>query len=137
MNMIDMHIHAYNREINREALLAALESAGIGGCCVYSTRPEEASRLEGIPFDRRLAEALAWAEGYEDRIFPVLWIHPFEADILSKVRLAAEAGIAAFKIICTDFYVSDPRCLEVVREIARLGKPVIFHSGILWDGQVS
>lgn len=137
MKMIDMHIHAYNRVTNQEQLLAGLAQAGIESCCVYSTRPVEASKMEGIPFEQRLTEALGWAKGYEDRIFPVLWIHPFEEDILNKVHIAAEAGIAAFKIICTNFYVSDPRCLEVVREIASLGKPVIFHSGILWDGQVS
>ena len=137
MKKIDMHIHAYNRQTNQEQLLSALGQAGIDGCCVFSTRPVEASSVEGIPFEQRLAEALGWAMGYEDRIFPVLWIHPFEEDILNKVHIAAQAGIAAFKIICTNFYVSDPRCLEVVREIARLGKPVIFHSGILWDGQVS
>ena len=98
MKMIDMHIHAYNREINREDLLSSLKSANIDGCCVFSTRPVEASSLEGLPFEQRLSEALNWARGYEDRIFPVLWIHPFEEDILSKVHLAAQAGIAAFKI---------------------------------------
>lgn len=137
MKMIDMHIHAYNREVNPEALLASLVEAGMDSCCVYSTRPVEANPSVGIPFRQRLDEVLSWSKGHEDRIFPVLWIHPFEEDILNKVHLAVREGIAAFKIICTDFYVSDPRCLEVVREIARLGKPVIFHTGILWDGQVS
>lgn len=137
MKKIDMHIHAYNREVNPETLLGNLESAGLSGCCVFSTRPDNAYPEEGIPFEQRLEEVLSWSRGYEDRIFPVLWIHPFEDNIMEKVRLAVESGVAAFKIICSDFYVSDPRCLEVLREIARLGKPVIFHTGILWDGKVS
>ncbi|MBR5140515.1 MAG: DUF5596 domain-containing protein, partial [Clostridia bacterium] len=46
-------------------------------------------------------------------------------------------GVAAFKMICQDYYVYDEPSMTVLKEIARLGKPVIFHTGILWDGAVS
>jgi len=138
MKIYDMHVHAFNRPINAEELFAAMEGAGVYGCCVFSNWPKEANPKEGTSFEDRLTEVLSVSKGHEDRIFPVLWIHPFEENILEKVRFAVESGIAAFKMICTDFYVYEDRCLAVLKEIASLGKPVIFHSGILWgDGEPS
>ena len=43
----------------------------------------------------------------------------------------------AFKVICANFYVYEEKSLELIREIAKLNKPIMFHTGILWDGLVS
>ncbi len=137
MKLYDMHIHAFHTEVNPERLLREMEAAGIYGGCVFSNWPLRANAALGTDFKTRLDEVLSWTKGYEDRLFPVLWIHPYEENIIENVHLAVEAGISAFKIICTDFYVYEEKCLAVLREIASLGKPVFFHSGILWDGQVS
>ncbi len=137
MQIFDMHIHAKGHKPNPEALLAEMEKAGVFGGCVFSTHPKENMMPGGLSFDERLEEVLEWSRGYEDRIFPVLWIHPHEADITEKVRRAAEAGIAGFKMICSNYYVYEDKCTELLSEIARLGKPVFFHTGILWDGEVS
>jgi predicted TIM-barrel fold metal-dependent hydrolase len=45
--------------------------------------------------------------------------------------------IDGFKIICTHFYPGDERVLEFARFCAENGKPIFFHSGILYDGKVS
>lgn len=137
MKIYDAHMHSYNVNIEPETLLASLEKAGVEGCCVFSNRPVEATKEIGTPFESRLAEVLKWSKGYEDRIIPVLWIHPYEENIIEKIHIAVDAGVAAFKIICTDFYIYEDKPMEVMREIARLGKPVFFHSGCLWDGNVS
>ena len=137
MKMFDMHIHAVNKEVDPKGLLENLEKAGLYGCCVFSTKPKENVPEVGISFEERLDEVLSWSKGYEDRIFPVLWIHPYEENIIQKVHIAVEKGIAGFKMACTNFYVYEEKCLEVLQEIANLNKPVIFHTGILWDGQVS
>lgn len=134
MELFDMHIHSFNDGTDPKILLRKMEEAGIYGGCVFSNRPDR-EHITGTSFDERLNEVLSITKGYEDRLFPVLWIHPFEDDIFKKLQIAADSGIAAFKIICNDFYASDPRCLEVLKEIARLNKPVIFHTGILWDGR--
>jgi len=137
MKVYDMHIHAWNTAPDPELLLARMEETGVYGGCVFSNWPEEANAAAGTPFEVRLNEVLSWTKGHEDRLFPVLWIHPYEENIIEKLHIAVSRGICAFKIICTDFHVSEERCLAVLREIASLDKPVFFHSGILWDGTVS
>ncbi len=137
MKIFDMHIHSFNFPPNGSALISEMEAAGVYGGCVFSNWPEEANPTKGTPFDARLEEVLAWTRGYEDRLFPVLWVHPYEDDIINKIHTAVDAGVAAFKMICTDYYVYEERSMALLREIAKTGRPVIFHTGILWDGAVS
>lgn len=137
MRIYDMHIHSFNMKPDPDALIAGMEKAGVYGGCVFSNWPDKFNPTVGTSFDERLNETLDWCRGYEDRLFPVLWVHPYEENIIENVRRAADAGIAAFKIICGDFYVYEEQCLRLLEEIASLDRPVIFHSGILWDGGVS
>lgn len=137
MKIIDMHIHALNTKPNPEYLIQKLDASGIYGACVFSNWPHRANSKLGTSFEERLEEVLNWTKGYEERLFPVLWIHPYEDNIIDNIHKAADAGVVAFKIICTDFYVYEEQCITVLKEIASLNKPVIFHTGILWDGQVS
>ena len=141
MKIFDMHIHAEGTLPCPKNLLGNMAKAGVFGGCVFSSPPYEqgmeASDLGGMDFEDRLAEVLSWCKGYEDRLFPVLWVHPEEKDILSKVEIAARAGIVAFKMICADYYVYEEKPMALLRKIAALDKPVIFHSGILWDGKAS
>lgn len=137
MKIFDMHIHALNTKPNPEYLIRKLDDAGVYGACVFSNWPKRANAALGTSFEERLEEVLNWTNGYEERLFPVLWIHPYEDNVIENIHKAVEKGVVAFKIICTDFYVYEEECLAVLKEIAALNKPVIFHTGILWDGQVS
>ena len=141
MRIFDMHIHdVYNSNRDPARLIADMEKAGIYGGCVLSAPPKEQNCLvlgEGLDFEERLSSIIEWTKGYEDRIFPVLWIHPKEKNIIKKLQVAVDAGIVAFKMICNDYHVYEEAPMAMLREIARLGVPVIFHSGILWDGCVS
>lgn len=139
MKIFDMHIHCKNTAPCPEKLISAMSEAGIYGGCVFSSPPKE-QEYEGLgvlDFDERIEQVLSLTKGYEDRIFPVMWIHPYEENIIDKVKEAVKRGIVAFKMICTNYYVSDERSMALLREIASLGVPVIFHTGILWDGNVS
>ena len=137
MKIFDMHVHAKNTEAEPKRLLSQLEKAGVWGCSVISNRPKEMSPEVGSDFDVRLNEILGWTRGYEDRLVPILWVHPFEEDILKKIETATKAGVAAFKVICNNFYVGDNKSMDMLEKIASTGKPVMFHSGILWDGAPS
>ncbi len=141
MKIFDMHIHASNTVPSPKDILLKMEKAGICGGCIFSNKPyinKPGTIFEdGTSFDERLNEVLEWTKGYEDRLFPVIWIHPEEENIIANIHKAAQAGICGFKIICNDFYVYEEKCMKVLHEIASLNKPVFFHSGILWDKGVS
>ena len=142
MKIIDMHIHGKNTPVNPDCLIENFSKAGVWGGCVFSAPPKEQQILAGYvgggsTYEERLAEALGWTRGYEDRVFPVMYIHPYEENIFEEIRDAVKNGIVAFKMSCTDYYIYEERPMQVLREIAKLGVPVIFHTGILWDGKVS
>ncbi|MBQ7780322.1 MAG: amidohydrolase family protein [Clostridia bacterium] len=139
MKIFDMHIHCKNTSPCPEKLIESMKKAGVYGGCVFSSPPKE-QEYEGLgvlSFDERIEQVLSWTKGYEGRIFPVMWIHPFEENIVEKVHEAVKRGIVAFKMICTNYYVHDESSMALLREIAKLDVPVIFHTGILWDGNVS
>lgn len=143
MKIFDMHIHARNTEANPEALLNNMQKAGVWGGCIFSNRPELSGAREGMvyangtSFEKRLKEVMEWTKGYEDRLFPILWIHPDEENIIENIHKAVETGIAGFKMICNEYYVYEEKSMKILREIAKLQKPVFFHSGILWGGEVA
>ena len=137
MKIYDMHVHALNTEPHPEQLLAQMEAVGVYGSTVFSNWPKESSPQTGTSFDERLKEVFAWTKDYRDRLFPVMFIHPYEENIMENIHKAVDQGIMAFKIICTNFYVYEDQSMRVIEEIASLKKPIFFHSGILWDGSVS
>ncbi|MBQ3038332.1 MAG: amidohydrolase family protein [Clostridia bacterium] len=137
MKIFDMHIHALNTEPDPDGIIEKMDKAGVFGGCIFSNWPERYNQDIGTSFDERLNEVMAWCRGYEDRLFPVMWIHPYEKNIIENIHKAVNKGICGFKIICADFYVYEEECMKVLREIASLNKPVFFHSGILWDAKVS
>jgi hypothetical protein len=110
-----MHIHSFNRQANVPEMLSSMERAGVYGGCVFSNWPKEANAAVGTSFEERLNEVLEISGASNGRIFPVLWIHPYEENIIQKVRIAKDAGVRAFKIICTDFYVYEPPVLNLLR----------------------
>lgn len=126
-----MHIHNFGGTPDPKSLLDKMNKAGVFGGCVFSDWPQNAD------FDTRLKDVLAWTAGYPDRLFPVMWIHPYEENIFENIKKAVDSGIAAFKMICTDYYIYEDQPMQLLKEIAKLKKPVFFHSGILWDGEVS
>lgn len=134
MKIVDMHTHLGFTDKN-EDILSRLDEAGIYGCCAFSSPPKETGKKNGKSFDERLSEVLRFTSAAPERLFPVLWIHPYEENIIEKIDTAVENGIAAFKMICSNYNVDDDKSLKLLEYIAYTGKPVIFHTGILWDGQ--
>jgi len=142
MKILDCHTHITGEIPNGADILKEMEKAGVYGGCVFSYPPSEFSKkYRGktvvMPIEQRIEDVIKVTKGYEDRLFPVLWVHPDEKDITNKVQIAADMGITGFKMICSNFYVYEEKSIELLKAIAKTGKPVFFHSGILWDGQVS
>lgn len=127
MKILDMHIHSTTDRPDPAGMLSNMEQAGVWGGTVFSPEPKNCG------YEQRMQLLSQWCEGYEDRLFPVLWIHPYEPDAIAKAKDAAQRGVAAFKMICDSYYVYERESMTLVESIAQLGKPVIFHSGILWE----
>lgn len=132
MKIFDVHLHTDCSNPDVELLLKRMEEAGVWGGCIFSQRPDYDYPKTGLDFEGRVTQVLKWTKDYPDRLFPALWIHPYEENAVEKVKIAADRGIAAFKMMCTTYYPGEEQCLEVLRAIAKTGKPVFFHSGILY-----
>ena len=138
MKVFDVHTHR-STALDGDQLLRQMGEAGVCGGCVFSQEPTCYPSLGGEPHDgrTRLDQVLRACEGHRDRLFPVLWIHPDEPDTLELIDEAARRGIAAFKCICNSFFVGEARSIAMLEAVARTGKPIFFHSGILWDDSSS
>ena len=137
MYILDSHIHfgdgdpvngSYKEQ--QKKYLSELAAAGVSGSQIMSKDPRLAKELgcEG-----RLRELMEFCDG-ADNLYPFYWIDPMEDDFLEQIDKAYNAGVDGFKIICSGFYPGDENVLAACTKIAELGKPVLFHSGILWDG---
>lgn len=131
--MFDGHIHIDNPEADRGHFARSLHAAGFEGALLISPAP--ASFPNSVkPSDwRNHLECLEKWSMISDKLFPFFWIDPLEDDAEKQVESASETAVG-FKVICNRFYPSDERALKIYRQIAALGKPILFHSGILYDG---
>ena len=120
---------------DRSSFLMNLKKAGVDGGIIISLPPVSFSQ-KASSFEKRLDNLFFWT-GSIPNLYPFYWIDPMEDNALKQVETAVERGIKGFKIICDSYYVYDKRVLKTVRAAARLNKPVLFHSGILWDGKNS
>ena len=78
-------------------------------------------------------ECIAWASA-SPTIYPFYYINPAAPDAIDLVDMAVEKGFYGFKVIRGDGYPCDEKTIPVYRRIAKHGKPLTFHTGILWDG---
>ena len=134
--ILDGHVHVREMGGDPAALLESMSNAGVDGGILISFIPPCFSKRDYDDSAERLDDVMRWAEGNEN-LFPFFWIDPTEDGALDQVATATERGVAGFKVICDHFYPGDDRPMEVFGAIARAGKPMLFHSGILWDHKPS
>jgi predicted TIM-barrel fold metal-dependent hydrolase len=129
--MLDGHIHIREGDVDGRSLLAVMNQAGMEGGLIISLPP-----WSSMPAPARLDNLMRWTAG-SATLFPFFWIDPLEPDAGEQVEAAVERQAAGFKVICDHFPPGDPAALEVYRRISAHGRPILFHSGILWDGKAS
>ncbi len=132
--MFDFHIHMRSTKWEKglpQEFLRKTSSAGITGGAIFSHRP---ARYQDIQPTEKLwrekLEAVFRFTSETPGFLPVFYIDPLESDFEKQVKTAVEQGISAFKIICNTFYPKD--IIPQLKLITETGKPVIFHSGILY-----
>ncbi|MBD5168757.1 MAG: hypothetical protein HDT20_01285 [Oscillibacter sp.] len=138
---IDSHIHTglggdypTASAFDRAKFMGDLRSAGIDGAVILSADPLKCGRKMGP--SERMQDTLAICRG-EENLFPFYWINPLEDGAAEQVQQAVDAGFDGFKMICSNYYPGCNQSMDVLQKIAESGKPVLFHSGICWDGMNS
>ena len=137
MHILDGHIHIMEGGVPHPEMVMRMQQAGVSGGVIISRPPAAFSAVASpAPAARRMEELVAWTFSGPD-LFPFFWIDPLEPDALEQVEMAVAGGALGFKVICSTFEPGDPRALPVYRAIAQHDRPILFHSGILWDGKAS
>ena len=137
---LDSHIHIFDMDITDNThILGEFEKAGLGGGVLISYRPDALS----LPFNsktftpRQRLDHLFECAGGQKNLFPFFWIDPMEEDAVNQVDLALSYGVLGFKVICKFHFPGDEKAMKVYRAIAKTGKPILFHSGMLSDNYTS
>lgn len=135
----DTHIHIMDEKVEPAKFSKKLRQAGIEGCVLLS-QPPKSFYHHSYCFSQKASDRLdnlfTWC-GQSENLFPFFWIDPLEKSALKQVKAAVKRGVTGFKVICDYYYPYDKRAMEVFRFIAENKKPILFHSGILWDGKMS
>lgn len=135
--ILDGHIHIRSPAAANSSLSRRLHLAGIGGGIIISLPPSSFPAVAPSASPQtRMKHLVRWCQTAEN-LYPFYWIDPLEADAEDQVAMAVEKGAMGFKVICDRYYPGDERALAVFTAIAKAGKPILFHSGILWDGKPS
>jgi len=134
--ILDGHVHLGGVGGSSRDMLRRMAEAGVAGGVIISQPPQCFQRLGGRAPEESLEHLLDWTAS-SDRLFPFFWIDPLAPDAIDQVRIAVDRGVAGFKVICSRHEPGHDAAMRVYRAIAAAAKPILFHSGILWDGSDS
>lgn len=137
MEYYDSHIHCEESTVDREAFLNRIKEAGLSGAIVISLPPAAFANIAKTDTPEKRIENILSFTNKTKKLYPFYWIDPLEEDAEKQIETAIDGGIYGFKVICDRFYPGDEKPMEIFRKIAASGKPILFHSGILWDGKPS
>ncbi|MFC1479769.1 amidohydrolase family protein [Planctomycetota bacterium] len=135
--ILDCHIHIREQNLDTEKFLSGIKQAEVDGGIIISLPPEHfhGTFEKGSP-KQRLEHVISFCEA-DEGLYPFFWVDPLEKDAPEQVKEAAAQGISGIKIICDRFLPGHEQAMEVYRTTAQAGLPILFHSGILWDGAPS
>ena len=131
---LDCHIHSKISDRELTDIIPALNAGGFDGGFVFSQSPSRGLHDGAPPAEERMDAVLKLCDGHK-YLFPFFFIDPTECGALEQAELAVKKGIFGFKVICSSHFPCDERALPVYRAIAKSNKPILFHSGILYDGR--
>ena len=134
LEIYDCHIHLMpGHPDGPETFRSKAKEAGISGGIIFSMPPETTLVCgeHPMPWKDRIAHVLDFCSKLEN-YYPFYRIDPTQANAIEQVEYAKNAGIKGFKVLCNRYMPADG--LNTYRKMAELDMPVLFHSGILWDG---
>lgn len=134
--IIDAHLHTSGRE-NTDGVLRSLDEAGVDMAVLlapFLTEPYSLGDRESLRAgNRHLSRLIA---GHADRLLGFAVVNPLHEQAARDLEAAAELpGICGLKLVPTGWYPYDDCAHRVYEAAARLGLPILFHSGIFIDGR--
>lgn len=136
MRIWDCHVHCRGGETVEETL-AGMDAVGIERINLFARYPRN-------PVDHRLApprevyraeidHIAMLQDGAPDRIYGLFWPDPRTEGIVEEIEYAlVDRGLRGIKMIPMGWSPSDELLLPVYEKMQELGKPIQFHSGILY-----
>jgi len=118
-----------------DQFMEKVHSIGIDGGMIISPSPDAEGACGGPASHVSRMEAVLDYCSKLKNFYPCYWINPTAPDAVRQVVQAKEKGIRALKVICSKYAPADG--LECYRMAAHVDLPILFHSGSLWDGEVS
>ena len=132
---IDLHVHHRPNVTSTGAdMVRNMNAAGIDKAVVLTEAPNVVVNGRLMSPTERIQRTMDFIGEEKDALLPFYFINPTEQDAVQQVDLAVEMGCVGFKIICRDHMPNDPRAIPTYYKIASVNKPLLFHSGILYDG---
>lgn len=136
--LFDCHIHIGEKLDPPELFKQKLKLAGVDGGIVFSYQPAsfDNQKPERDSAKRRISQVMDYTKE-NPNLYPFFFIDPLEDGAAEQVDMAVEAGVAGFKVICCHHYPQDDRAMKIWAHIAKQEKPILFHSGILYNNGAS
>ena len=139
----DDHMHVWGpTPPEPERFRKSLEDAGLVGGALFSGCAGSWHEMwlpcggKAPKPEKLMDDVIAWCSA-SPTLYPYYWIEPESPSALDEVDMAVEKGIYGFKMMTNRCKPVSERTLPVYRRIAKAGKPVLFHTGILWDFEAS
>ena len=124
MKIFDAHMHVGGYlPPNPEKLIQDMEKAGVVGGCIMSIDPADPN----FSYEQRMENLFSWVKGYEDRLFPVAWMHPDEEKIEEKILDAIARGVVA---AAKATGLTIPLVVRLEGTNAAIGKEILAASGM-------
>lgn len=132
MQVTDVHVHLGGKtigEVKPPDVEAFIEGTGVTSIHLFSRNPIG----EGEKVRSYIEELAALQEKLSDRVFAFAWVDPLYEKAPEVARWAlGDCGMLGLKMIPAGWYPEDARARAVYEVANSLGKPIQFHSGILW-----
>lgn len=136
MMAIDVHVHTRGGEDGGK-ILKALDDAGLERIVLLAVPPHRnGPEGETPPKDahkKSIDDMVRMVAPDPDRLIGFAWIEPTLPDAREAIDYAfGEKNLRGVKMIPNHWYPADERAQACYKKIEEHGKPMLFHTGILW-----
>ena len=135
--VIDGHVHMWHKICKTEEFLGKLSKTGVDGSIVISQPPVSFEKgYEYLSFEKRIHNLISFTDK-RDLLFPFYFLDPTEENVFDQIDYAIDQGVMGFKAISTHYYPNADKAMRVWEYIAQHRKPLMLHTGILYNDRTS